>query len=339
MEFNESIAGRSTIRKLEIDERSVDEITVVIPLFNKEKYIHRCVNSVLSQTVSDFSLIVVDDGSTDGSVQSLRDICDDRLSIFYQNNAGVSSARNKGIELANPGWIVFLDADDYWLPYHLEELKKIIKIAPSAGLISTNYVEANSSTDISIRKKRASRISLIDYFPKAAKKAGIVWSSAAAIRRDVALKMGGFRQEYKTGEDLEFWARVALDYPVAYSDEVTAVYFRGIGGVSEQRQREISPLNSGIELNELSPSVNMLLEKLSYGKYKNLENKVFLYINSRVGCSVRTRLILGDIKSAKLLSGLYSRPLITKDKITKVVISLPGWMLRLIIKIIKNGKI
>lgn len=96
-------------------------VSIIIPVYNREKTLDYCLNSVLQQTMSDFEVILVDDGSTDNSA----DICkaytlkDNRFHYFYKKNGGVSSARNFGIYKAQGKWITFVDSDDYIMPYHL----------------------------------------------------------------------------------------------------------------------------------------------------------------------------------------------------------------------------
>ena len=97
-------------------------VTVIIPAYNAAKYIHETIRSVFSQTFTNWELIIIDDGSTDNT----RDIVDSfgqrgRIKYYYQNNNGVSSARNKGIALSQGKYISFLDADDLWLPENLEK--------------------------------------------------------------------------------------------------------------------------------------------------------------------------------------------------------------------------
>lgn len=95
-------------------------ISVVIPLYNKEKQIANTLHSVLRQTFQNFEIVVVNDGSTDNSVQEVEKVNDIRIRIVHQNNAGVSAARNKGIEEARYDIIAFLDADDEWKAEYLE---------------------------------------------------------------------------------------------------------------------------------------------------------------------------------------------------------------------------
>lgn len=97
-------------------------ISVVIPLFNKEAVVKKTIDSVLSQTYNNFEIVVVDDGSSDHSVESIRQYKDDRVSLYLKNNGGPSSARNYGTEKSKGDWILFLDADDELLPNALEYL-------------------------------------------------------------------------------------------------------------------------------------------------------------------------------------------------------------------------
>ena len=113
--------------------------TVVIPLFNKERHIERAVRSVINQTFQDFEIIVVDDGSTDNSVEEVLKIKDNRIKLIKQKNGGVSSARNKGIDESRFEYIAFLDADDAWKPNFLESINGVIEQYPKAGAYCTSY--------------------------------------------------------------------------------------------------------------------------------------------------------------------------------------------------------
>ena len=113
--------------------------SVIIPLYNKEDYIKNTLKSVFNQSFQDFEVIIVDDGSTDKSLQIVKQFIDDRLKVYIQKNQGVSVARNFGIEKAKSEYIALLDADDLWYENHLFELKKLIEIFPDAGLFCTNH--------------------------------------------------------------------------------------------------------------------------------------------------------------------------------------------------------
>jgi len=113
-------------------------LSVIIPLYNKEKTVAQSVNSVLIQTFQNFELIVVDDGSTDASASIVRDISDSRLRLITQENGGPSQARNTGMSHAKGEWTVFLDADDELLPDALHTMHEQVKKYPEADLIDFN---------------------------------------------------------------------------------------------------------------------------------------------------------------------------------------------------------
>ena len=113
-------------------------ISVIIPLYNKEKIIERTIQSVLSQDYDDFELIVVNDGSTDNSAEIVRKVQDSRLRLLHQENGGPSKARNTGAKHAQGEWIVFLDADDELLPDALNTFVSIIRKHPDYDIIDCN---------------------------------------------------------------------------------------------------------------------------------------------------------------------------------------------------------
>src|SRR5690606_35592492 len=111
----------------------------IIPLYNKERHIKSTIESVLAQTFQDFEIIIVNDGSTDNSEALVNSISDPRIKYFKQENKGVSTARNFGIEKSSAKLIAFLDADDYWYPNHLNHLKTLFETFPGCGIYATGY--------------------------------------------------------------------------------------------------------------------------------------------------------------------------------------------------------
>ena len=212
-----------------------------MPLFNKEGQVAGSVRSVLAQTRGDFELIVVDDGSTDGSRRIAASIEDRRIRVIDQRNAGVSSARNRGIMAAAADLIAFCDADDEWDPDHLEALLGLAARFPGASVFATGYAFAERGG-----KRRANILRglpegfdegyLPDYFRIAAASDPPVHASAVAATRQALLSVGLFPVGVQTGEDLLTWARLAESHRIAYQRRPSAV-FRAPGRITDRPGR------------------------------------------------------------------------------------------------------
>lgn len=142
--------------------------SIVIPLYNKEHTILRTLYSVLTQTCTEFEIVIVDDGSSDGSVELIQKHIDDpRLRIVSQSNQGVSVARNRGVSEATHEYIAFLDADDEWLPSYLEKVREAILLYPDAGMYCTPALHRSILTGrgrFFIEPQYEGKILEIDYF-------------------------------------------------------------------------------------------------------------------------------------------------------------------------------
>lgn len=119
--------------------------SVVIPVYNKEKEIRSTLETVLVQSFIDFEVVLVDDGSSDGSMEIVKGIKDSRIRLFSQKNQGVSAARNAGIRQAVGQYIALLDADDRWEPSYLKEQYDLIQKYPQCGVFAVNYSYVYSS--------------------------------------------------------------------------------------------------------------------------------------------------------------------------------------------------
>lgn len=127
-------------------------ISVVIPLYNKAHTICNTLNTVIYQTYQDFEVIIVNDGSTDDSVAVVeKNFNDSRIRIVNQDNAGVSAARNKGVDESKGEWIAFLDGDDEWHPYYLATMADLINKYPKAGLFLCGGLVQNADGSIFVR--------------------------------------------------------------------------------------------------------------------------------------------------------------------------------------------
>ncbi len=203
-------------------------ISVVIPLYNKEKSIGNTIRCVLAQTFQDFEIVIVDDGSTDNSANVVKQFTDERIHLMHQENTGVSAARNKGIAEAKGEYIAFLDADDEWLPNHLEELNYLIVEFPQCKAFATSYVNniAGVNHNIILNKMpfAGEHGILVNYFEVASCSHPPICSITACISKQLLLQIGGFPIGVISGEDLLTWARVAIETHWAYSLKSTAIF-------------------------------------------------------------------------------------------------------------------
>lgn len=300
--------------------------SVVIPLYNKRLFIRRAADSVLGQTFKDFELIVIDDGSTDGSHEMLADIADPRFRLVRQANAGEGPARNTGIHEAVGEWVAFLDGDDMWLPGHLEELQQMRVAFPDAGLLGCGSVEAREGGDLKQLEQLPRRIEQIDYFVRASREIGFINASSVAVRRAIFEKAGGFGP-FKVGADLECWARVALHNPVAVSNQRTAIYFRGTGGVMDK----LSPVAEDrpiARLEDLSPSVAMLAKAIEKSDYSVPLSSLETYINGRLFATILGALRFQRLRQARSAMALTIGITDFRLAAVRIILFLPDAALR-----------
>lgn len=202
--------------------------SIVIPLYNKCNSIGNTLQSVLVQTHRDFELIIIDDGSTDGSAEAAANFHDDRIRLLRQTNAGVSAARNKGMEEARNECIAFLDGDDFWEPVFLAEMAELVTSFPHAVMYGCAYdkKEKGHPTPVDFFLPDGFRGLVHNYFEHA-RKNHLFCSSAVVLKKSAIDKAGFFDERISIGEDLDYWFRVACHYPVAFFNKVLAHYNTG----------------------------------------------------------------------------------------------------------------
>ena len=274
--------------------------SIVVPVFNKRALLRATVEGALAQSFADFELILVDDGSTDGSLEAIADIHDRRIRVFRQENGGASAARNAGMAAARHGWIAFLDADDLWLPDHLAELDRIRRRHPEAGLIGTAFVRGTGAT---VPPAGEGDIRLIPYFEEVGRGHSPFWTSSAAVRADAARAVGGFNDD-PIGQDSEYWARVAFGYPVAASTRVTAVYRLGTGGIIDRARFRWRgrPIRSAADI---SSAAALVTERYPAVQSPELRRELDLYLDRYVSWCLEGSVELGDVATVRSLARLY----------------------------------
>lgn len=199
------------------------KFSVVVPLYNKAPYIQSAIASVLAQTVQDFEIIVVDDGSTDGGAELVAAIGDPRIRLFQQANSGVSFTRNRAISMACGQWVAFLDADDWLHPHYLQSLVVAQNLHPVADVAATQYIPLCDSTGVwppawhvNDVPAASESIELIEDLPTKWMKGPTFNSSSVCIRTTRLMDMQPcFAVGESHAEDLDLWFRVAEKSAIA----------------------------------------------------------------------------------------------------------------------------
>lgn len=221
-------------------------ISVVIPLYNKAHTIVNTLNTVINQSYKDFEVIIVNDGSTDNGVEVIqKHFTDNRIRIINQKNAGVSAARNKGVEESKGEWIAFLDGDDEWMPQYLEKMKEALSKYPNANMIGCasyykDYITQQVSSNALIDKYNK-QILPINYFMNPDRMTHI---GATIIQKSSFTAQGGFKTGIRMNEDLLLQASIAMNGQFIYIGDVLHVY---VGNVQGQATSDNSKAEKNIK--------------------------------------------------------------------------------------------
>lgn len=210
----------------------------------------KAIDSVLSQTFADYELIVMDDGSADGSYDVVLKVVEGQRDcrVYKQANGGVSVARNNAVALSRGEYLCFLDADDWWEPTFLEEMDKFVAEFPEAGIYGTNYTIVNETR----HKTRVASVGVesgfekgyINYCQVYAKTMYMpLWTGAVCVPRNVFDEMHGFPMGIKLGEDFLLWIRIALKYKVAFLNKPLSNYNQDVDGLNRGVGRLHNPNN------------------------------------------------------------------------------------------------
>lgn len=223
----------------------MSHFSVIIPLYNKAPFVRKAMESVVGQSYTDWELIVVDNGSTDGSGTIAAQCSDSRIKVLrLETNIGPGGARNIGVAKSSAPWICFLDADDWWEPTFLEEMAGLTERHPKAGIYGTGYFIVKNG-----RKKQAP-IGVdkdfgegeIDYCQVYSRTLCMPLTGiSVCMPRTVFEDNGGFPQDIRLGEDFLLWIHVALKHPVILLNKPLSNYNQDADPTHRATQHLVSP--------------------------------------------------------------------------------------------------
>jgi len=208
------------------------EVSVIIPTYNRRELVQRAIGTVLAQTRPVQEIIVVDDGSTDGTGQALASAFGERIRVVRQDNAGVSSARNHGLRLARGRYLALLDSDDEWLPTKTQRQIEWLEARPDYGMALCDVVRMDAGHhDVELFRRRE-LLPEDGHILKWVLLQPSLVPASVMMRREVFETVGGFDESLATGEDLDFHLRVAARWPIGIVEEPLVRAMRGHDGLS-----------------------------------------------------------------------------------------------------------
>lgn len=299
--------------------------TVLIALYNKREHIEATLRSVLAQREPDFDIVVVDDGSTDGSAELVRALADPRIRLITQANGGVSQARNTAVAAATGQWCVFLDADDLQHPQFLRTLRALTHSHPQCEMVATGAVDvsANAKADWLQQAQAAPELpllpgstELIDDLPARWMRGPCFLTSSVAVKRELLQRMpAGFAVGESHGEDLDMWFRLAERTSIAFTAWPLVGRVVDPRGLSSQTAARSEP-----------PFAQRMLQRVAQGECPpRLQASTLRYVTHYRLFLARTAVVSGQRRLALALLWRVRGACYT-----------PGWLLTLLLTVLPH---
>ncbi len=272
-------------------------ISVVIPAYNAEKWISQTIKSVQQQTFSDWEIIVIDDGSTDSTLEILKGIVDERLKVFSYENAGVSVARNRGLAHSAGEFIAFLDADDLWTPDCLELFLAALKQHPEADVAYCWTARIDEKGNFLSAKPPVFFEGNI-YPQLLVTISPFLHCGSLLIRQQAIESVGEFDPCLKLGEDRDYWLRLARHSHFVLIPKVQLLYRQWSGSTTSKLYLE--------QLEQYEKARFIVLEKafqsdpieLQCFKNQSLVNCYLHFANLYIQRHIRCQSDADDVKRA-----------------------------------------
>ncbi|MCK5542564.1 MAG: glycosyltransferase [Desulfobacterales bacterium] len=206
-------------------------VSVVIPTYNRKNIIVRAIESVLNQTYKNYEIIIVDDGSTDGTVDYIKNNYNFKIKCISQKNMGASSARNKGISEAKGKYVAFLDSDDEWINSKLTTQVAFLEKNPEIALLCGRTYKSDDIKKVNspLTKKIVGNLFNTLYSHS------FVSTPTVIVKKDVLDQVGGFDTNYKSAEDFDLWLKITKNYQCAFLPGLIAIVNRGEDNLSTDK--------------------------------------------------------------------------------------------------------
>ncbi len=270
-------------------------LSVIIPTYNRSVQLKEAVASARAQTVKDFELIIVDDGSTDGTEEYMKDSGAQYIRTDHTGMPG--KVRNIGARAANGEYLAFLDSDDLWKPEKLARQVGFFEQNPDIPICHTREIWLRSGKTISQSHQRHARSG--DIFKDALKKC-IIGPSTVMMRSDLFFKVGRFREDLDIAEDYELWLRITANYPVGYIDEPLVIKRGGHEDQLSEKYGQIEIFR--IKALQINLEVGTFKGEQKHMACKELVSKCRIYSQ---GCLKRNRIEEG--RCYELMAARYDR--------------------------------
>ena len=310
--------------------------SVIMPLYNKAPYVHKAVESVVRQSFSDWELVVVDDGSNDGSTERIKAFTDTRIQLLQQENSGVSKARNNGVSASQGKYLCFLDADDWWDDSYLEAMHGLIERNPDAGLYGTAYhiVKNGRLRAAPIGVPSGFKEGVINYCAVYAQTGCMpIFTGATCVPRKVFNRLGGFKQKLTLGEDFDLWLRISQEHPVVLLNRALAFYnqdadprFRAIRRLHDPAHHVLWNLQEMEARESVDTSYKQLIDSLRvYGLYP-------YFLTRRYRNAARLELAKVDWhRQSKTWRRRYKTPIVLlqiREHLLRIAAQIKGYLIR-----------
>ena len=269
-------------------------VSIIIPVFNCETYIVEAIESALAQTHHPIEIIVVNDGSTDGTMLALRSF-GDRIKVIDQANGGVAKARNAGLAAAKGEYVAFLDADDVWLPGKVSAQVRSLDANPDVGACYVAWHVWSPDTDGSFHRPEFVFES-VDSIRIDTKKSGFIYgrlifdcemlTTTVMIRSSIVRKIGEFNNNLKCGEDYDYWLRLSQITKINCLSCIYALYRVVVGSASRRapsQNYELTVIKTAIERFGLTDSSGIKIDPKRIKKRMDTLVFRFGYIHLRQG--------------------------------------------------------